>query len=89
MLLILGPGCFGAVIGWIIYRTLRRSTENVKLGDISAVIGAVGGGAVIALFNNQELFAAYSIGLAAGFFLYFLTAILFNGKAEVGPWMGD
>ncbi|WP_425619060.1 hypothetical protein NA78x_002791 [Anatilimnocola sp. NA78] len=83
-----GAVCFGAVIGWITYRTLRRSSEQTKLGDISAVIGAVGGGAVIAIFNDQDQFSGYSIGLAAGFFAYFLVGLFIAGKSEVNGWMG-
>jgi len=68
----IGALCFGLVIGWITYRTLRRSKESVALSDIAAVIGAVGGAAITGLFESESSFAAYSIGLAAGFFLYLL-----------------
>jgi hypothetical protein len=81
-----GAFAFGFVIGWITYRTLRRK-EGTAMADLSAVLGAVGGGVVTALFKTDETFAAYSIGLAAGFFLYLIVAFIIGGKEEVGGWM--
>jgi hypothetical protein len=81
-----GAFCFGLVIGWVTYRTLRRSGETVALSNIATVLGAVGGGAVTALFNTKELFAWYSIGLTVGFFLYLILAYtVFNNVT----WLGD
>lgn len=41
------------------------------------VIGIIGGGAVLALFNaGTDLFGAYGIGLFAGFFGYFTVLLL-------------
>jgi len=82
-----GAICFGLVIGWITYRTLRRST-GTAISDLAAVIAAVGGGAVTLLFDTKIPFAYYSIGLAAGFFLYFIIAMLYN-KENVDSWMSD
>ena len=87
-ILFVGALCFGLVIGWVTHRTLRRKEEKAALSDISAIIGAVGGAAVTSLFKDS-LFAGYSIGLAAGFFLYFIIALIFGGKAEVNTWMGN
>jgi hypothetical protein len=81
-----GAFCFGLVIGWVTYRTLRRTGETVALSNIATVIGAVGGGAVTALFDTDELFACYSIGLAAGFFLYL---VLGNTVFKDVTWLGD
>lgn len=82
----IGALCFGLVIGWVTYRTLRRSGETVALSNIATVIGAVGGAAVTGLFKSQALFAWYSIGLAAGFFLYL---ILGNTVFKDVGWLGD
>lgn len=71
-LAVIGALCFGVVVGWVTYRTLRRSDDTVGLSDIASVIGAVGGAAITGLFNSAELFGAYSIGLAIGFFLYLI-----------------
>lgn len=88
-----GPFCFGLVIGWVTYRTLRRKAEGVALGDIAAVIGAVGGATVVGLFKVAA-FDSYCIGLAVGFFSYFVSGILIEkkGKADgqsAGNWMGS
>lgn len=72
--LVVGALCFGIVVGWITYRTLRRTGETVALSNIATVIGAVGGAAVTGLFSTPDLFAWYSIGLFAGFFGYLILA---------------
>jgi hypothetical protein len=81
-----GALCFGVVVGWVTYRTLRRSGETVALSNIATVIGAVGGAAVTARFSTTELFAWYSIGLALGFFGYL---ILGNTIFKNVAWLGD
>jgi uncharacterized membrane protein YfcA len=81
---VIGALCFGFVIGWVTYRTLRRTGETVAVSNIATVIGAVGGGAVAALYS-KELFAWYSIGLAIGFFMYL---ILGNTVLKNSPWLG-
>jgi hypothetical protein len=73
-----GALAFGLVIGWITYRTLRRR-EGVALSDIATVLGAVGGAAVTAIFRSPRLFGAYSVGLAFGFFGYFITGLIAMG----------
>jgi ABC-type uncharacterized transport system permease subunit len=79
------------VIGWVTYRTLRRKAESAALGDIAAVIGAVGSATIITLFKNAA-FDDYCIGLAVGFFAYFISGIVIEklGKGDgkpVGTWM--
>ena len=71
------------------YRTLRRKEGASALSDISTVLGAVGGGAIMAIFKTPELFAGYSIGLAAGFFIYFVLYLFIYGKDPVGKIMGE
>lgn len=83
-----GALCFGLVIGWVTYRTLRRKQEAATLADISAVIAAVGGAGVTALFKDPQLFGGYCIGLAVGFFAYFIVALILYGKDVVGDFMG-
>jgi hypothetical protein len=89
----IGALCFGLVVGWITYRSIRRKEEGVSLGDISAVIGAVGGAAVTALFKSGPMFGMYCIGLALGFFLYLVTALLIAASkgdlSVVDEWMGS
>ncbi len=65
-----GAVCFGAVIGWFTYYTMRYSGTHA-LSDVATIIGALGGAAVLAVFPKQsELFGFYAIGLAVGFFVY-------------------
>jgi hypothetical protein len=85
----IGALCFGLVIGWITYRTLRRKEGSAALSDIATVIAAVGGAAVTALFKSEDLFSMYAIGLAVGFFLYFIVGLLLAGKAGTKGWMGE
>ena len=83
-----GALCFGLVIGWVTYRTLRRRSDASALSDISAVIAAVGGAAVTALFKSGSLFGAYCIGLAIGFFAYLILSLILYRKEGVEDFMG-
>ncbi|HEX2088257.1 MAG TPA: hypothetical protein VHF89_21395 [Solirubrobacteraceae bacterium] len=80
-----GAVCFGVVIGWIVYRTLRRRTDATNLSDLATVIGAVGGAAVTTVYDTDRLFGLYSIGLAAGFFGYLILGhTLFKNSGWLG-----
>jgi hypothetical protein len=88
-----GATAFGVVVGWITYRTLRR-TKASGLGDLVTVIGAVGGAAVTSLFPaGSEAFGCYGIGLAAGFFFYLLVSLLIARRtanwSAVEEWLGE
>jgi hypothetical protein len=83
----IGALCFGLVVGWITYRTLRRATAQAAVSDIASVLGAVGGGLITGLFKNDVMFAWYCIGLAAGFFLYFFIGLIIGGKPSADSWM--
>lgn len=85
----LGAVLFGVVIGWVTYRTLVRRSDGAKLSDIATVIGAVGGGAVVALFNNAHMFGLYSVGLAVGFFAYLGIFAFVNGRKTTASVMAD
>lgn len=86
---IFGAACFGFVIGWVTYRTLRRKTGISPLSDIATVIGAVGGAGVTSLFRSEDLFAGYSIGLAIGFLSYLVIGRLTSDSEKLNKWMGD
>jgi len=74
---LIGAGCFGAIIGWYVYYINRYRKSDVQLSDLVTVIGAIGGGAVLALFPaGTDMFGTYGIGLAIGFFGYFLVLII-------------
>lgn len=85
----IGAVCFGVVIGWITYRTLARKEGGAAISDLAAVIGAVGGGAVLGIFNQGNSFAWYAIGLAVGFFAYLLLTRKVGGNDAVGKIMGE
>ena len=50
----LGACFFGLLLGWICYRTLRLNTGASVLAEIAAIIGVLGGAAVLALFKSDE-----------------------------------
>ena len=79
-----GALAFGVVIGWVTYRTLRRTKQESTLADVATVIGAVGGAAVTALFRVGSLFGSYCIGLFVGFFSYLVIGLVFGEKDENG-----
>jgi hypothetical protein len=88
-----GAICFGFVVGWVTYRTLRRSNVS-GLSDLATVIGAVGGAAVTGLFSKESgAFGSYCVGLAVGFFLYFVVSLGLASKsgqsAAVNEWLGE
>jgi hypothetical protein len=70
----LGATCFGAVIGWCLYFNTRHRKSH-QVSDLPAMIGAVGGAAVLALFPGVQ-FGYYGAGLFVGFFGYFLIGLL-------------
>ena len=89
-----GAFAFGVVIGWVTYRTLRRSSGGSSISDIGAVIGAVGGAAVSGLFPRETgAFGFYCLGLALGFFGYLATAVVLAGRTgqltQVNEWLGE
>lgn len=73
-----GAGCFGGVIGWLVYAIQRHRKGAPTVRNLATLFGVIGGTAVLALFPaRSELFGAYGIGLAIGFFLYFVTLVVF------------
>jgi len=74
----IGALAFGLLIGWYVYYINRYRPGDVQLSDLVTLIGILGGSAVLVLFPAQsDLFAGYGIGLALGFFGYFLFLLLF------------
>jgi hypothetical protein len=73
-----GAFAFGTVLGWFLYFTNRYRKGETQLSDIATLIGVIGGGAVTALFGDAKttLFGAYGVGLAVGFFAYFLVLVV-------------
>jgi len=78
-----GAGCFGAIIGWYVYYINRYRKGDVQLSDVVTLIGILGGGAIQALFKpDGALFGAYGVGLAVGFFSYFVILIFLVGISK-------
>ena len=79
-----GAGGFGAVIGWYLFFLNRYRTGEIGLADLVTVIGAIGGAAILAIFPaKSDLFGAYGIGLAVGFFGYFLVLVVLVGVRKL------
>jgi hypothetical protein len=70
-------------VGFITYRTLVFK-EGASISDISAVVGAVGGGVVTVWFDQAggDSFAWYSIGLLGGLVIYYIHTTL-RGSDEL------
>jgi hypothetical protein len=79
-----GAFAFGVVLGWFVYFTNRYRKGDIQFSDLTTLLGIVGGGAVTALFGEAKtaLFGAYGLGLAGGFFAYFLTLIVLVRKSD-------
>src|ERR1700704_306636 len=45
LVMTVGALLFGAVVGFITYRTLIRTTDKASISDLGAVVGVIGGGA--------------------------------------------
>lgn len=89
---LIGAGAFGAVVGWYVYYINRWRKDDVQLSDIVTLLGAIGGAAVLALFPaKSDLFGAYGIGLASGFFAYFcvLVVMVNTSKGFTAAWFLD
>lgn len=82
----LGAVVFGLIIGWIAYRVLRQRSGPAWLSEIVALLGIIVGAAALAFFRDNTIFGWYAVGLAIGFFAYFVVGIILYGKQEVLPW---
>jgi hypothetical protein len=77
---------FGMVIGWVTYYTMRKNTQERTLADITVILSALVGPAVLAVFpapqeGKQTMFGYYGIGLAIGFFAYYIVFVLLLWKS--------
>ena len=87
ILQLIGAGGFGALIGWYVYYINRYRKSDVQIGDLTTIIGAVGGAAVAGIFGKETpLFGAYGIGLFVGFFGYFLVLIFLVWRSQNFDW---
>lgn len=80
---LLGALCFGMIIGWYVYYINRYRKTDVQLSDIVTLIGVIGGSAVLTLFpSTTDLFGAYGVGLAIGFFGYFMVMLILVYRSQ-------
>ena len=79
----IGGIAFGGVVGWITYFILRRAQPKA-ISDLSTIIGILGGATIVGLFNpTGATFAGYAIGLAGGFFGFFVMYLKMVGKENL------
>lgn len=70
------------IVGWYVYYINRYRKGDVQFSDLTTLVGILGGAGIISLFKaGTDLFGAYGIGLAIGFFGYFLTLLGMVGKS--------
>ncbi len=87
----IGATCFGLVAGYIAHRTLLRNSRGAQISDLAAVLAAIGGGAVTALFpvdGTSDAFGWYAIGLVAGMILYFANYRIHNSREQTAEVLG-
>jgi len=89
---IVGAFGFGLLIGWYVYYINRYRKSEVQLSDLVTLIGVLGGGAILVIFPaKSDLFGAYGLGLATGYFLYFLALVILVSKSDnfTSDWFLD
>lgn len=87
-----GAACFGALIGWYVYYINRYRKSDVQWSDLVTLVGIIGGSAILSIFERgTDLFGAYGIGLAIGFFSYFkmLRRLVDESKNFDADWFLD
>lgn len=83
LLQIIGAVGFGALIGWYLYYINRYRKAEVQLTDLVTLVGVLGGATVLNLFPGKtDLFGGYGIGLAIGFFGYFLVLLIWVARSD-------
>jgi hypothetical protein len=85
----LGAFFFGITVGWIAYRILRRKATAYGFSDLIAILGIIGGAAVLALFRSDISFGWYSVGLILGFFAHFAVGVILLDKLNVQSWQAE
>jgi hypothetical protein len=79
----IGATAFGFVIGWSTYYVNRYRSGGTSIADIASLVGALGGGAVLAIFPaGGVLFGWYGIGLLGGFLAYFSVLVVLVRRSE-------
>jgi hypothetical protein len=83
-----GALIFGLVVGYITYRTLIRTVDKASVSDLATVLSAIGGGAVVKLYDPSGTpFAFYSIGLTVGMTVFFFAFWKMTDKSTLAKVM--
>lgn len=77
-----GAFSFGLIIGWYVYYVNRYRKGDVQFSDITTLLGVIGGSAILSIFKIPDLFGWYGVGLASGFFGYFLVLVFLVKKSS-------
>lgn len=83
---------FGLILGWYVYYVNRYRKGDIQMSDITTLVGAIGGAAVLSLFESKsDLFGAYGAGLAIGFFAYFSVLVVLVARSPnfTADWFLD
>jgi hypothetical protein len=79
-----GAGCFGSVIGFVAWHVVRAGEGSFDVKQLAALIGALLGAVVLSAFPaGTTLFAAYSFGLALGFFMVPMSRALVSVLSSI------
>jgi hypothetical protein len=83
-----GAGCFGVVIGFVAWHVFRAGETSLDAKQLAAFIGALLGAVVLSAFPaGTLLFAAYSSGLALGFFVVPVSRMI-DSAYSIPPQLG-
>jgi len=80
-----GAAAFGLVVGYLAHYLVRKDAQ-AGVADLAAIIGAVVGAAVLNVISGPIALNWYLIGLALGFFVYWLALLL--GREQVRKIIG-
>ncbi|MFV3126209.1 hypothetical protein [Niveispirillum sp. KHB5.9] len=74
---ITGAFAFGLILGWNVYFVNRYRKGEVTFGDLTTLLGVIAGAGILRLYEERaDLFGAYGVGLAVGFFGYFTSLLV-------------
>ncbi len=74
----------GFVFGFLLFYTVRH-TPNLNTDSLVAAIGAIGGATLLGMVDKYpHWIGPYGTGLLAGFIIYFVLAIYFEGDKKAG-----
>lgn len=80
---LIGAFGFGLLVGWYVYYINRYRKGDVQWSDLVTLLGLIGGTAILSLFpQGTDLFGAYGLGLAIGFFAYFIVLLVMVGRSR-------